>query len=84
MPQEQEDQDDKIKTYGAGNISSYADLSRCIDPNQVEHVDFDIEAIINTDYDPTIQQPLLFLSKSLDHALDEISSYLQDRYQLEI
>ncbi|PCJ18975.1 MAG: hypothetical protein COB02_09585 [Candidatus Cloacimonadota bacterium] len=75
-------EDGKIKTYGAGNLSSYADLTRCVNPDLVEHVDFDIQKIIKTDYNPTIQQPLLFVSKSLSHALDEISSYLEEKYDL--
>jgi phenylalanine-4-hydroxylase len=77
-------EDNKVKTYGAGNISSYSDLTRCVDGNQVEHVDFDIQKIIATDYNPMIKQPLLYVSKSLDHALDEISKYLCDKYNLTI
>jgi phenylalanine-4-hydroxylase len=72
-----------IKTFGSGNISSYADLERCVDGSQVLHLPFKISEIIETDYDPTIQQPKLFLAKSLEAAMQSISEYLHDKYKMD-
>lgn len=74
----------KVKTYGAGNISSFADLGRCVDSNKVKHLEFNIEEIVKTDYDPTIQQPQLFLAQSLNYAMDKLSNYLSKRYSLDL
>lgn len=70
----------KVKTYGAGNISSFADIQRCTDPKQIEHRHFNIHQVTETTYDPTVQQPILFVADSLDHALDEISGFLKMRF----
>jgi len=75
-------EDGQIKTYGAGNLSSYADLQRCVDPARVQHMPFDIEKMCRTNYDPTIQQPLLFLAPSLDAALSELSEFLRKEFQI--
>ena len=72
----------RLKTYGAGNLSSVADLSRCVDPMQVEHLDFDIEKMCATNYDPTIQQPLLFVSPSLEEALNSLSNYFHENFDM--
>ena len=77
-------EDRTIKTYGAGNLSSIADLSRCVDPKQVKHLDFDIEKMCSTNYDPTIQQPLLFVSPSLDQALDALSTYFHKNFDMKV
>lgn len=70
----------QIRTWGAGNLSSISDLKRCVDPNQVQHQEFDIERMCNTAYDPTLPQPLLFVAKSLDQALSQISDYLHKKF----
>ncbi len=75
-------EDGVVKTFGSGNISSYADLERCVDGSQVEHRPFNISEIIKTDYDPTIQQPLLFLAESLESAMGSIAEYLQEKYRI--
>lgn len=76
-------QGDELRTYGAGNLSSYADIQRCVDPEQVEHLDFDIEKMCTTNYDPTIQQPKLFVAESMDFALAELSKYFRDVYEVQ-
>ena len=76
-------EDGELKTWGAGNLSSYSDLLRCVDSAQVRHAEFDIDAMCATEYDPTIQQPLLFVAKSLDEALDDLSNYFKLEYDIE-
>ena len=73
----------KLKTWGAGNLSSYADLRRCVNSDQVRHLEFDIEMMCNKEYDPTIQQPLLFVAKSLNQALDDLDNYFKSEYEIE-
>ncbi len=76
-------EDDLLKTWGAGNLSSYSDLRRCVDSNQIRHLEFDIDLMCNTNYDPTIQQQLLFVANSLDQALDDLSDYFESEYGVE-
>ena len=72
-----------LKTWGAGNLSSYSDLRRCVDSDQVQHSEFDIEIMSNTEYDPTIQQPRLFVAESLCKALDDLGDYFISEYEIE-
>lgn len=76
-------EDDKLKTWGAGNLSSYADIKRCVDKNIVEHLVFDIERMCSTNYDPTIQQPRLFVAESLSKALEDLGEYFETEYDIE-
>ena len=73
----------ELKTWGAGNLSSYSDLRRCVDVARVQHLEFDIEIMCSTEYDPTIQQPRLFVAKSLNKALDDLSDYFGLEYGIE-
>jgi len=73
-----------LKTYGAGNLSSIADLPRCVDSSQVRHLDFDIEKMCSTNYDPTIQQPYLFVAPSLDQALSALSEYFHQNFDMTV
>ena len=70
----------KIKTYGAGNLSSIADLIRSVDPTMVSHQPFCIKTMLNQSYDPTIQQPVLFIAPRLEYALQELSDYLNQTF----
>ena len=76
-------EDDLLKTWGAGNLSSYSDLRRCVDSSQIRRLEFDIDLMCNTNYDPTIQQQLLFVANSLDQALDDLSDYFESEYGVE-
>ena len=66
----------KIKAFGAGNLSSISDLDRCIDPKQVIHKKFDIQEILETPYNPEKQNEVLFLAESIDHTMDQITNFL--------
>lgn len=69
-----------LKTYGAGNLSSFDDMERCVDTSQLEHLPFDLGKIIENDYDPTIQQPRLYVVSSFEHALAEVRDYCTSIY----
>ena len=66
----------QIKAYGAGNLSSISDLERCIDPKQVKHKKFDIQEILETPYNPQKPNQVLFVAESIDHAMDQITNFL--------
>ncbi|MBI4150330.1 phenylalanine 4-monooxygenase [Candidatus Woesearchaeota archaeon] len=66
----------KLKAYGAGNLSSFIDLERCVS-KQVKHLPFDVKRVVNTPYDPTKQAIVLFVVKSFDDALREIRSFVK-------
>ncbi|MEE2924906.1 MAG: hypothetical protein VX619_09040 [bacterium] len=76
-------EEDELKTWGAGNLSSYSDLRRCVDAARVQHLEFDIEMMCGTEYDPTIQQPRLFVAKNLNKALDDLGDYFRSEYGIE-
>ncbi|MBT3784226.1 phenylalanine 4-monooxygenase [bacterium] len=77
-------EDGILKTYGAGNLSSIADLKRCLNKDLLQHSEFDIETMCNTDYDPTIQQPRLFVAESLDFALKSLSEYFHENFDMTV
>jgi len=64
-----------VKAYGAGNLSSFNDIQRCLS-TKVAHRPFDIRQIIQTPYDPTQPQPVLFVVESFEEALQEIREFL--------
>lgn len=64
----------KIKTFGAGNLSSFIDIKRCIEEKEC-HKPFDIEVIANTSYDPTITQRTLFLAEDFDDCYNQVRDY---------
>ncbi len=67
----------QIKAFGSGNLSSLSDLKRCTDPKQVIHKKFNITDIINTPYDPTQANKILFVADSIDDAMDQIQNFLK-------
>jgi len=70
-------QNNQIKAYGAGNLSSLSDIKRCVDPNQVTHKKFNIRTIINTPYDPTQANKVLFVAESIEDAMNQIQEFLK-------
>ena len=46
-------------------------------------LEFDIEIMCGTEYDPTIQQPRLFVAKNLNKALDDLGDYFRSEYGIE-
>lgn len=66
-------ENNSIKAYGAGLLSSIGELMNI---NDVPHREFDINDIINTPYDTQHMQPALFCANSYNQMIDETSEWL--------
>lgn len=64
----------KIKTFGAGNLSSYIDIERSVEDKK-GHYPFDVEIVAKTSYDPTITQEKLFIADSFNDCYIQIKQY---------
>jgi phenylalanine-4-hydroxylase len=62
----------ELRTYGAGLLSSYAEIERFHDADVRP---LDIAAMGSMAYDITHYQPVLFAASSFDHAIEELSSF---------
>jgi len=71
----------KLKTFGAGNLSSFIDIQRCIEAKEW-HRPFYIEEVINTPYDPTIVQETLFIVDSLADCLAQVRDFCRSIKQV--
>jgi phenylalanine-4-hydroxylase len=69
-----EGEEENIKAYGAGLLSSIGELSSIC---QVPLRNFDIEEMKGTSYDTMNPQPFLFCAESYDHAIDELTNCLE-------
>ncbi len=65
-------EDGELRTYGAGLLSSYAEIQLFRD---AEIRPLDIAAMGTTAYDITQYQPLLFAARSFAHAVDTLSDF---------
>ncbi len=65
-------EDDELRTYGAGLLSSYGEI-QCFRDAEVR--DLDLAVMATTDYDITQYQPLLFAARSFDHAEEVLSAF---------
>ena len=66
-------EEDKLKTYGAGLLSSIGELSNI---DNIPKEEFNISKIIKTDFETTQYQDVLFYSNSFNEALTSIENYL--------
>jgi phenylalanine-4-hydroxylase len=72
-------ENDELKIYGAGIISSMGETKNCLSTT-VEHINFDIHTIFNTEYRTDIMQEKYFVIESFQQlykSLPEIESALQ-------
>ncbi len=70
---------DELKIYGAGIISSMGETKQCLSPD-VLHLDFDILTVFNTDFRTDILQEKYFIINSFEQlctSLPEVESCLQ-------
>ena len=67
-------EDGELRTYGAGLLSSYAEIELFRD---AEIRQLDIGAMGSTAYDITHYQPLLFAASSFAHATDALSAFFE-------
>jgi phenylalanine-4-hydroxylase len=65
-----------IKAYGAGLLSSYGELEHAFS-DKVERRPFDLEQVINTDYDYSDMQPILYVIPSYSHLKEVTRKYIE-------
>jgi phenylalanine-4-hydroxylase len=65
-------QDDELKAWGAGLLSSYAEIEVF---READILPWDLERMERLDYDITRYQPVLFAATSFDHLVDELTAH---------
>lgn len=65
-----------IKAYGAGLLSSFGELEHAFS-TEVVRKPFDLEEVINTDYDYSDMQPLLFVIPSYAELKEQTRKYIE-------
>jgi len=65
-----------IKAYGAGLLSSYGELSHAFS-DEVERRPFDLEQVINTPYDYSDMQPILYVIPSYRELKEATRRYVE-------
>lgn len=65
-----------IKAYGAGLLSSFGELKHAFG-DEVVRKPFDLEEVINTDYDYSDMQPLLFVIPSYAELKEQTRKYIE-------
>lgn len=65
-----------IKAYGAGLLSSFGELEHAFS-DQVERRPFDLEEVINHDYDYSDMQPVLYVVPSYSYLKDVTRKYIE-------
>ncbi len=66
----------ELKGYGAGLLSSFGELEHAFS-NQVERRPFDLENVINTPYDYSDMQPILYVIPSYAELKEVTRKYIQ-------
>ena len=69
------EEDGQIKAYGAGLLSSYGELTHAFG-GEVERRPFDLEQVINTPYDYSDMQPVLYVIPSYADLKEETRKYI--------
>lgn len=64
----------RLRVYGAGLLSSFGELGRF--ENEEELRNWDVDVIVNTSYDPTQYQQNLFVAPSFDTMADDVMRWL--------
>jgi phenylalanine-4-hydroxylase len=65
----------RLRVYGAGLLSSFGELGRF--EREEELLDWNVDDIAATPYDPTQYQQKLFIAPSLDAMADDVQSWLR-------
>ena len=65
-------QDDKLKVYGSGLLSSYGEIEHCIESPRVQRYPFRLEWVINQYFEIDHYQPLLFVVESFEHLFAQV------------
>jgi len=69
---------DDLKAFGAGLLSSYGELKYCFSDDVIKKP-FDLQAIINQDYDPTKMQDILFVIPSIAVLKQAIVEFIETK-----
>lgn len=72
---------DGMKVYGSGLLSSYGEISHCIESPHVQRYPIQLEWVINQYFEIDHYQPLLFWVESFDHLfslVDELEHWMKD------
>ena len=70
-----------MKVYGSGLLSSYGEISHCIESPDVQRYPIQLEWVINQYFEIDHYQPLLFWVDSFDHLfslVDELENWMKD------
>ncbi len=70
------EEDGETKAYGAGLLSSFGELENAF-TDKVERRPFDLKQVINTAYDYSEMQPLLYVIPSYEFLKDETRRYIE-------
>ena len=66
----------ELKAYGAGLLSSFGELENAF-TDKVERREFDLEQVINTAYDYSDMQPILYVVPSYEYLKDVTRKYIE-------
>ena len=70
-----------MKVYGSGLLSSFGEISHCIESPNVQRYPIQLEWVINQYFEIDHYQPLLFWVDSFDHLfslVDELENWMKD------
>ncbi len=70
-----------LKVYGSGLLSSYGEISHCIEAPEVQRYPVQLEWVINQSFEIDHYQPLLFIVDSFDHLFDlvgDLEEWMKD------
>lgn len=70
------EEDGDLKAYGAGLLSSFGELENAF-TDKVERRKFDLEQVINTPYDYSDMQPVLYVIPSYEYLKDVTRKYIE-------
>ncbi|HMJ07517.1 MAG TPA: phenylalanine 4-monooxygenase [Pyrinomonadaceae bacterium] len=70
------EEDGDVKAYGAGLLSSYGELENAF-TDKVERRPFELEQVINTPYDYSEMQPILYVIPSYGYLKDVTRKYIE-------
>jgi len=70
------EEDGDVKAYGAGLLSSFGELENAFTEN-VERRPFDLEQVINTDYEYSEMQPILYVIPSYAELKEVTRKYIE-------
>jgi len=71
--------DEGLKVYGSGLLSSYGEISHCVESPEVQRYPIQLEWVINQGFEIDKYQPVLFYVESFDHLfqlVDELEKWM--------